>query len=80
MGSAISLRLPDEVKARLDRLSKRTGRSKTFYMIEAITEKIDDLEDFYLADEIARRVRSGKEKTWSLDEVERDLGLDDSAH
>ena len=80
MGSAISLRLPDDVEARLERLSRRTGRSKTFYMIEAITEKIDDLEDFYLAEEIAGRVRSGKEKVWSLDEVERDLGLDDPAN
>ncbi|HWG20182.1 MAG TPA: DUF6290 family protein [Terracidiphilus sp.] len=77
MGSAVSLRLPDDVKARLEKLAKRTGRSKTFYMVEAITEKIADLEDLYLAEEIARRVRSGKEKTWSLEEVERDLGLDD---
>jgi len=79
MGSAVSLRLPEDVKVRLERLAKRTGRSKTFYLIEAITEKIADLEDAYLADEIARRVRAGKEKTWSLDEVERVLGLDDSA-
>jgi RHH-type transcriptional regulator, rel operon repressor / antitoxin RelB len=80
MGSAVSLRLPEDVSARLERLAKRTGRSKTFYLIEAITEKIEDLEDLYLADQIARRVRAGKEKTWSLEEVERDLGLDDSAH
>ncbi|HTX74841.1 MAG TPA: DUF6290 family protein [Terracidiphilus sp.] len=80
MGSAVSLRLPEDVKARLEQLAKRTGRSKTFYLIEAITEKIEDLEDLYLADEIARRVRAGKEKTWSLEDVERDLGLDDSAH
>lgn len=80
MGSAVSLRLPEDVKKRLERLSKRTGRSKTFYLVEAITEKIQDLEDFYLAHDIAQRVRAGKEKTWSLDEVERDLGLDDSAH
>jgi RHH-type rel operon transcriptional repressor/antitoxin RelB len=80
MGTAVSLRLPEELRARLERLAKRTGRSKTFYLIEAITEKMDDLEDLYLADEIARRVRAGKEKTWSLDEVERELGLDDSAH
>jgi RHH-type rel operon transcriptional repressor/antitoxin RelB len=79
MGGAVSLRLPEKVRVRLERLARRTGRSKTFYMIEAITEKIEDLEDLYLADEVARRVRSGKEKTWSLDEVERDLGLDDSA-
>jgi RHH-type rel operon transcriptional repressor/antitoxin RelB len=75
MGSAVSLRLPDDVKARLEKLAKRTGRSKTFYMVEAITEKIEDLEELYLADEISRRVRSGKEKTWSLEEMERDLGL-----
>lgn len=75
MGSAISLRLPEDVKARLEKLAKRTGRSKTFYMVEAIREKIEDLEDLYLADEISRRVHSGKEKTWSLDEVERDLAL-----
>jgi RHH-type rel operon transcriptional repressor/antitoxin RelB len=79
MGSAVSLRLPEDVKKRLERLAKRTGRSKTFYLIEAISEKIDDLEDFYQADKIARRVGSGKEKTWSLEEVERDLGLDHSA-
>lgn len=80
MGSAVSLRLPEDVKARLERLAKRTGRSKTFYMVEAIREKIEDLEDLYLAEDVARRVRAGKEKTWSLDEVERELGLDDSAH
>ena len=36
--TAVSLRLPDEVSKRLDKLAKRTGRTKTFYMIEAISE------------------------------------------
>lgn len=76
MGTAVSLRLPEEVRVRLERLAKRTGRSKTFYLIEAITEKIEDLEDYYLADDVARRIRSGEEKTWSLDEVKQKLGLD----
>jgi RHH-type rel operon transcriptional repressor/antitoxin RelB len=76
MATAVSLRLPEDVKKHLDKLSRRNGRSKTFYMVEAITEKIEDLEDFYLADQIAQRVRAGKEKTWSLNEVERDLGVD----
>ncbi|MGB8261642.1 MAG: DUF6290 family protein [Terracidiphilus sp.] len=77
MGSAVSLRLPDELRARLDRLAKRTGRSKTFYMIEAISEKLDDLEDYYLAHEAARRIHAGEERTWTLEEVERELGLAD---
>jgi RHH-type rel operon transcriptional repressor/antitoxin RelB len=48
--SAVSLRLPDDLKVRLDRLSKLTGRSKTYYMLEAIREKLEDLEDLYLAE------------------------------
>jgi predicted transcriptional regulator len=38
---AVSLRLPDDLSVRLDRLAKRTGRTKTFYMIEAITNFVN---------------------------------------
>ena len=47
--TAVSLRLPDDVVDRLANLAKLTGRSKTFYMVEAICEHIDDLEDLLLA-------------------------------
>ena len=43
--SAVSLRLPEDVSQRLQRLAQLTGRSKTFYMIEAIRDHLDDLED-----------------------------------
>ena len=39
-----ALRLPDEVSQRLTRLADLTGRSKTFYMIEAIKEHLDKLD------------------------------------
>jgi len=47
--SAVSLRLPNEISERLEHLSKETGRTKTFYMIQAIKEHLDDLEGLYLA-------------------------------
>jgi RHH-type rel operon transcriptional repressor/antitoxin RelB len=75
MGSAVSLRLPEKLKSRLDKLSKRTGRSKTYYMIEAISEKLADLEDLYLAEERTRALKAGRSRTYTLDEVERRLGL-----
>ena len=75
MGDAVSLRLPEELKARLERLSKRTGRSRTFYMIEAITEKLEDLEDLYLAEARTLALREGRSTTHTLDEVEKRLGL-----
>ena len=52
---AISLRLPGELEARLERLAARTGRTKSFYIRQAIEEHVADLEDFYLAE---RRMRS----------------------
>ena len=60
MGTAVSLRLPEELRTRLDKLAKLTGRSKTYYMIEAISEKLEDLEDLYLAEERTRALRAGR--------------------
>ncbi len=73
----ISLRLPEDVEARLNDLAARTGRSKTFYAIEAIREHIDDLEDLYLAEQRLIDLRAGRSRTYTLEEVERDLGLAD---
>jgi RHH-type rel operon transcriptional repressor/antitoxin RelB len=58
-------------------LAKRTGRSKSFYAREAILEHLDDLEAQYLSDQILKRVQEGKEQTYTLDELERQLGLAD---
>jgi RHH-type rel operon transcriptional repressor/antitoxin RelB len=77
MGSAVSLRLPVDLKIRLDKLAKRTGRSKTYYMVEAISEKLEDIEDLYLAEARTRELKAGRSRTYTLDEVEKRLGLVD---
>lgn len=46
----ISIRLTDEEEARLDGLSRRTGRSKRFYVRAALREYLTDLEDAFEAD------------------------------
>lgn len=46
---ALSIRLPDDSEARLERLSKATGRTKAYYIREAVEEYLADLEDHYLA-------------------------------
>lgn len=75
--SAVSIRLPDDVSMRLQDLAQLTGRSKTFYMIEAIREHLDDLEDLYMAEKRLVEILAGRSKTYSLEEVERSLGLAD---
>lgn len=73
--AAVSLRLPEEVSKRLESLAEITGRSKTFYMIEAIRAHLDDLEDLYLSEQRLIASRGGKSKTYTLAEVEKSLGL-----
>ncbi len=73
----LAIRLPEEIESRLEALAKATGRTKTFYAREAIIEHIEDLEDIYLAGQVLERVRRGEEPTYTLEEVERELGLAD---
>lgn len=73
---ATSIRLDPEIEQRLDDLAARTGRTKAFYLRRAITTYLDDMEDLYLAEQELLQVREDK-RTCSLDEVKRDLGLED---
>ncbi len=73
----LAVRLPDEIENRLTSLAKKTGRTKSYYAREAIVEHLDDLEDIYLAEKVAERIRSGEERTYTLEEVEAELGLAD---
>jgi RHH-type rel operon transcriptional repressor/antitoxin RelB len=73
----LAVRLPADIEKRLNALAKATGRTKTFYVREAILEHLDDLEDIYLAEKRLEDIRAGREKTIPLDQVERNLGLED---
>ena len=75
--AVIALRLPPEIEERLEALAKATGRSKSFYVREALLEHLEDMEDAYLAAATLERVRLGKERVFTTEEVRKDLGLDD---
>lgn len=69
----LAIRLPKEIEERLEALARKTGRSKSYYVRQAILEHLDDLEDYYLALERLEQNLPGI----PLDEVERRLGLQD---
>jgi RHH-type transcriptional regulator, rel operon repressor / antitoxin RelB len=73
----LAIRLPATIEKRLDRLAKRTGRTKTYYAREAILQHLDDLEDIYLAEKRLAAICSGRTKTTPLEEVVRRYGLED---
>ncbi len=65
----LAIRLPEEIEARLDKLAKRTGRTKTFYARQAILEHLDDLEDKYLAERRLTNLRAGRTRSVKLNQV-----------
>lgn len=69
----LAIRLPEDIELRLEALAKKSGRTKTYYAREAIVEYLEDLEDLYEAERVARRIQQGKEKTYSLEEVMEQL-------
>lgn len=68
----LAIRLPEEIEARLTELAAKIGRTKTFYVREAILQHLGEMEDKYLATN--RLENSGKR--WTLEESEQEVGLD----
>lgn len=59
-----SIRLPKEMNDRLTRLAELTGRSKSYYIHEAIYRYLTELEKIYLAEheQIENRKRETENK------------------
>lgn len=72
----VSLRLPVDLVERISYLAKTTGRSRTFYMQEAIKQHVEDLEDLYLAEQALIDIRSGKSHTEALEDVMKRYGME----
>lgn len=71
----LAIRLDKELEERLDALAKRTGRTKTYYARKAIEQKLQELEDYFLAEERLRDYTPGD--GIPLEQVKRELGLAD---
>ncbi len=72
----LAIRLPGKIEKRLERLAKRTGRTKTYYAREAILQYLDELEDIYFAEKELEAVRSGRSQTVPLEQVMRRYDLE----
>ena len=45
----LAIRLNEETEQRINNLAKITGRSKSYYVREALDQYLDDAEDLYTA-------------------------------
>ena len=70
------IRLDDESERRLAHLVERTGRIKAHYLRELIARGLDEVEEAFLAAATLERVRAGRERVFSAEQVRTELGLD----
>lgn len=61
------------MEERLSFLASQTGRTISHYIREAVSEKLEEMEDVYIAE--MRLENPGKKVT--MEELERELGLED---
>ncbi|PKF68496.1 hypothetical protein CXB45_06745 [Corynebacterium mastitidis] len=73
-GAVLAVRLPDDLRARVDVLAAAGRRSRSDVLREALEREIDQLEWEYRVAETAADIRSGRESTVSLAEVNAELG------
>jgi RHH-type rel operon transcriptional repressor/antitoxin RelB len=67
----LALRLTPDIESRLNRLAKKTGRTKSFYAREALLEHLTEME---MAND-ALKVMKNPGKIYSAKEAKRALGL-----
>ncbi len=68
----LAVRLDRETEDKLNRLAQETGRSKSYYVKQAIENYLEEREDYLLALAVLERDEPRK----PIAEVRKDLGLE----
>jgi RHH-type rel operon transcriptional repressor/antitoxin RelB len=68
--SQINVRLDEDIVERLDALARKTGRTKTFYAVEAILRFLEDREDYFLAKDSLEAFQASGEDMLTLEDIE----------
>ena len=69
------LRLDDELEKRVAELAYRQGRNKSALVREALIRYMEDQEDIEMAEAVINNMKG--QKTLTLEEVRRELGLNE---
>jgi len=72
MAKVLNIRLTDDMAARLDALSEKTKRPKSYYVKEILDRYLEEYEDAYLA---LDRLNDRNARYYSTEDVEKALDL-----
>lgn len=71
----LTLRLPPTLNKSLVQQARAARQTKSAFVRAAVIERIAEAEDYRIAVKRLAAIKSGKSRTYSLEEVKRDLGL-----
>ena len=77
MMANLNIRIPNKLEDRLGVLAAKTGRTKSYYVRTALEEKLDELEDYFLAMQALEDIETGKSRVWTQEDVENGRDLED---
>ncbi|MDO4219052.1 MAG: hypothetical protein Q4C78_03570 [Synergistaceae bacterium] len=75
MTAMATFRTRRELKKRIDFLARTTHRPTSFYYNLLLEDYLYKVEGIYLTEQILTEIRSGKQKTYTADEVFAEAGL-----
>ena len=70
--SLMTIRLDKDIVERLDAVARRTGRTITSYVLEAITTFLDDRDDHALATDSLEAFEASGEKALDIKDIDWD--------
>lgn len=62
----IAIRLPKEIELRLNTLATSTGRTKSYYVREALLKHLSNIEDIYMSEQRRQSTRTGSPRPAAL--------------
>ncbi|GHV21608.1 hypothetical protein AGMMS49959_11020 [Planctomycetales bacterium] len=71
----LTLSLPQEMDSRLASLASNAGRTKSDFVVDALSAYFEEISDAELAETALSRFYTANEKAIPLTEMERRLGL-----
>lgn len=76
MNKRVTIEIPEEMHRAIAEHAAKAGANTDAYLVDVIEQHLEDLHDIALAEAAMERIKNG-ERTYTWEEMERELGLDD---
>ena len=77
MNKRVTLEMPEDMHELVVKYAAEAGAAPDAYLLEMIEEQLEDAYFLRRAQEVMEARARGESRTYSLDEVKHELGLDD---